>query len=352
MGDGSACERMKRTVLAQHDLDWLPERDRGLRKLLRAMSFGVGILGALGAIVEPALVFSIGAVPALMWTADRLAAALFKRRYERARRGLAQLSSQKDGDLCRVRGRIQASTLTPDLVGVAAGVYRRTMLQIGHVGVIEEEAIEFSLIDEDRERINVDVHDARFMTDMPQMRETGDYDRFLSRDLPTSARNILLFLRDAPRSTYAVYFFAGETMLEPGDEVDAIGYKSRTIDPSVERLERETPMRTILRGGHDLPIIITRVTETRVPEGARAQPSSALRAAVSPVKAAPKPSPAARTTRPTTCVPSPMPPMNKSTSVPTGGWSSASTKTPFNDRSRVRPVMNRPERVSTNGVAI
>jgi len=47
-------------------------------------------------------------------------------------------------------------------------------------------------------------------------------------------------------------------MLRPGDVVEAVGYKSRKVDPTVlDRLARETPMRATLRAGKELPVILS-----------------------------------------------------------------------------------------------
>ena len=54
---------------------------------------------------------------------------------------------------------------------------------------------------------------------------------------------------------------AAEILLRPGDEVEAVGYKSRKVDASVvDRLARETPMRATLRAGKELPVILSFVT--------------------------------------------------------------------------------------------
>jgi hypothetical protein len=49
----------------------------------------------------------------------------------------------------------------------------------------------------------------------------------------------------------------GEIVIRDGDTIEIVGYKSRTIDPTVAtRLERETPFRATLRGGRNLPLLI------------------------------------------------------------------------------------------------
>ena len=45
--------------------------------------------------------------------------------------------------------------------------------------------------------------------------------------------------------------------LRDGDAVEIVGYKSRTVDPTVAtRLERDTPFRATLKGGRGLPLLI------------------------------------------------------------------------------------------------
>jgi hypothetical protein len=51
---------------------------------------------------------------------------------------------------------------------------------------------------------------------------------------------------------------AADAVLREGDRVEILGYKSRTVDPTMAaRLERDTPYRASLRGGHALPLLIT-----------------------------------------------------------------------------------------------
>ena len=48
-----------------------------------------------------------------------------------------------------------------------------------------------------------------------------------------------------------------EIVLRDGDDVEILGYKSRTIDPTVAtRLERDTPFRATLKGGKSFPLLI------------------------------------------------------------------------------------------------
>jgi hypothetical protein len=48
-----------------------------------------------------------------------------------------------------------------------------------------------------------------------------------------------------------------EIALRDGDQVEILGYKSRTIDPTeATRLERDTPFRATLKGGKSFPLII------------------------------------------------------------------------------------------------
>ena len=48
--------------------------------------------------------------------------------------------------------------------------------------------------------------------------------------------------------------------LRDGDEVEVVGVKTRSIDPTVEmRLMRDTPERATLRSGKELPLIVSPV---------------------------------------------------------------------------------------------
>jgi hypothetical protein len=188
----------------------------------------------------------------------------FKRRFEKVRRGemrFEQLSNAQDGELCLVRGRVQAQHMVEGVAQAQRGVFRRTHIIVGHLPLVDEQAEDFSLIDHDGERITVDVSEARFDEPDPPFRMREDYNRFAALPLPRGALNLLSFLETAPqRGRPPIYLFAAESMLEAGEEIDVIGYKSRVVDPTVvDRLARETPMRTILRGGQDLPVILSRV---------------------------------------------------------------------------------------------
>jgi hypothetical protein len=49
---------------------------------------------------------------------------------------------------------------------------------------------------------------------------------------------------------------ASEYLVADGDSVEILGYKTRMVDISVERMERETPFRATLRSGKELPLLI------------------------------------------------------------------------------------------------
>jgi hypothetical protein len=51
---------------------------------------------------------------------------------------------------------------------------------------------------------------------------------------------------------------AGEVVLREGELVEVVGYKTRVVDETIsDRLERDTPLRATLRGGKELPLLIS-----------------------------------------------------------------------------------------------
>jgi hypothetical protein len=48
----------------------------------------------------------------------------------------------------------------------------------------------------------------------------------------------------------------GKHVVHVGDYVEVVGWKSRTMDPLLPRLDREEPTRVVLRSGRSLPLLI------------------------------------------------------------------------------------------------
>ena len=263
---------MRRTHLAKDDLDWLPERYRLLRGLIIsgvwtgiATSFFALIWSGAHVIVFGKIFVVLGA--AGHWVGDRAAKGLIGLRLGKLASGdvdLARLSNQEDGELVHVRGRVRASAMVQGLVAPASGVYRRTRAAFGEVQVIDEEAVDFQLVDEQGNAIGIEVEGARLLVHDRKLAAVEDPERlFPLATTPTAQRVVqryqALVGRGKRRALPA--FQASEVMLRPGDVVEAVGYKSRKVDPTVvDRMTRETPMRATLRAGKDLPLILSLVT--------------------------------------------------------------------------------------------
>lgn len=260
---------MHRNHLAKDDLDWLPERYRLLRGAI-VSTVWTGIAGSFMAlmwsgahiIVFGKLFIVLGA--ASYWVGDRAAKGLIAARLGKLARGqvdLARLSNEEDGELVHVRGKVRAESTIPGLVSSEAGVYRRTRASFGEVVVVDEEAVDFQLVDDQGNAISIEVNGARLLVHDPKLGTVLFPDRLFPIAIPEAAKRMVMryeqqLERGRKRNLPAIR--AGEVMLRPGDEVEAVGYKSRKVDPTVvDRMARETPMRATLRAGKDLPVILS-----------------------------------------------------------------------------------------------
>jgi hypothetical protein len=266
---------VRRNHLAKDDLDWLPERYRLLRGAVVA-SVWSAIGGSLVALmVSGAHVVVFGKLFVVLgaagyWVGDRAAKGLIGARLGKLARGqvdLARLSNQEDGELLHVRGTVRAERTIPGMLayqGAASnGVYRRTRVSFGEVQVIDEEAVDFQLVDKEGNAIAIETDNARLLVHDPKLASWSQPDKLFPLAQPEAAARVVMrydqaLSRGRRRGLPAIQ--AGEIMLRPGDVVEAVGYKSRKVDPTVaERLARETPMRATLRGGKDLPVILSLV---------------------------------------------------------------------------------------------
>ena len=262
---------MQRTHLAKDDLDWLPPRYRFLRNVIVGgiwSTLGAGFI-ALITSGTPVVLFGkmfVVAGGAGYWLGDWASKSLVKVRLGRLARGkvdLARLSNEDDGELVHVRGRVRATGTVAGIVSSEPGVYRRTRVSFDDIEVIAEEAVDFQLIDGEGHAIGIEVEGARLLVHDPKLGTSLFPERLFALAGPEAARRVVLryehmVARNKHRSLPKIR--AGEVMLKPGDEVEAVGYKSRKVDPSVgERLSRETPMRATLCGGKELPLILSLV---------------------------------------------------------------------------------------------
>lgn len=265
---------MRRAHLAKDDLDWMPERYRLLRGavvsgLWTAIGAGFAALFWSGAHI---IVFAKSFV--VLGAAGYGAGDWVSKKLVRARLGklasgqvdLARLSNEDDGELVHVRGRVRAQSTISGLVSSEPGVYRRTRVSFDDVQVIAEEAVDFQLVDEHGNAIGIEVEGARLLTHDGKLALTVFPERLFPLAEPEPARRVVRRYEHMAARGHARMprILATEIMIKAGDELEAVGYKSRKVDPTMaDRLARETPMRATLRSGKDLPLILTRVSEAR-----------------------------------------------------------------------------------------
>lgn len=254
---------MKRTHLAKHDLDWLPPSYRAIRWIV-AGGLWSGMFGGLIAlmIVSHVHVFVFGKGLAVLAAGgyvagDRAARGVLRGRLRKLATGavdLSRLPAEADGELVHVAGKVRALHGAPE-------VYRRVVFSFdGQTRVVHESAENFWLVG-DGEPVLVEVEDARLLADGdtrslpsedPLVRdlETMPLPAELQRTLAHRAKR-----RDKGKKLNKVRL--SEFVLRDGDAVEIVGYKSRTIDPTVAmRMERDTPFRATLKGGRNLPLLI------------------------------------------------------------------------------------------------
>jgi hypothetical protein len=261
---------MRRLHAAKNDLDWLPKNYR----LLRGAVVG-GVWATIGGGVAAMMFFGphvyyfagkalLGIGAGGYWVGDRVSKGIVKGRLTKLASGqvdLARLSNSEDGELVHVRGTVRATSKVASMLGSAGGVYRRVRASFGDLVMIDEEAVDFELVDAEGHAIIVEterarwlVHDRKLQT--VSLHELGPF--FVHDNVARVIESPKKFGFSMRPTTYR----ASEVMLHDGDEVEVVGYKSRRVDQSiVERLARETPMRATLRGGKELPVMISRVKE-------------------------------------------------------------------------------------------
>jgi hypothetical protein len=209
---------------------------------------------------------AVALVGAGYWAGDRASKGIIRSRLGKLARGkvdLARLSNEEDGELVHVRGRVRASTTVEGLVSSEPGVYRRTKVRFGDVDVIDEEAVDFYLVDDTGVAISIEVEGAHLVVHDPKVGRTTFPERlFALAQHPGARRMVLRYEQMRARGRRAqISVLASETMLRSGDEIEVVGYKSRKIDPTVvDRMARETPMRATLRAGKDFALILSVVS--------------------------------------------------------------------------------------------
>lgn len=263
---------LDRTHLGKHDLDWLPPRYRAIRWTV-AGGVWTGIFGSVAALSVFShvnfIVFGKGlaVLAASGYVAgDRVARTVLRGRLRRLAHGavdLTRLPSEPDGELVHVVGRVRAlkplgGIVQPD----ARAVYRRVVFTLDTTRVVHEAAEDFWLVAGNGEPVLIEAAQARllapdadgawFNADSPVL------EKLEALPLPPQLDSILKRRRERREKQKKLgRTRVAETLLRDGDEIEVLGYKSRTVDVMVaSRLERDTPYRATLRAGKSFPLLL------------------------------------------------------------------------------------------------
>lgn len=259
---------MERTHLLKHDLDWLPPSYRAIRWVV-AGGLWTGLIGGVVAlsVVSHVHVFVFGKGLAVLAAGgyvagDRAARGVLRGRLRKLATGavdLSRLPAEADGELVHVAGKVRA-------LGGEPAVYERTVFSFdGQVRLVHETARDFWLVG-DGEPVLVEAAEARLLADGKEHQIPADSARALELEqlpprigqLPSPLVRTLQHRekrRNKGKSLGKIRI--AEFALRDGDAVEIVGYKSRTVDPTVAtRLERDTPFRATLKGGRGLPLLI------------------------------------------------------------------------------------------------
>lgn len=247
---------IERTHPVGRDLDWLPFGSRALGRLVTAAMFavaGVAIVAGLVVVPIPEQLYVTGPVALLPagFLSERARRALMRRAVARLARGeihLAAVDAREEGELVVVRGKIVADELLPGVIHRDRGVYRRlTMTAVNQIW-IHEAAVDFSLIDAEGGRIRVQGAGARWLIESQPMRTYHPQE--LDRE------GVPPVVRDLVRRSDAL-IPASERVLTAGTEIEVVGYKTVTTDPTGTATDyRSAPQRATLRSGPRLPLVI------------------------------------------------------------------------------------------------
>ncbi len=254
---------MQRTHLYKHDLDWLPPSYRAIRWTVAGGIWTV-LIGGVAAlsIVSHVYVWAFGKGLAVLAAGgyvagDRAARGVLRGRLRKLARGavdLSRLPAEADGELVHVSGKVRA-------LGGTAAVYRRLVFSFdGATRIVHETGDDFWLVG-DGEPVRVEVAEARLLADGKPQTFGGDTARALELESVAathlSDRTLQLRAQRRQKGKRVAGVRVAEYVLRDGDVVEILGYKSRTIDPTVAmRMERDTPFRATLRGGAQLPLLI------------------------------------------------------------------------------------------------
>lgn len=264
---------LSRTFLEKRELDWVPRELRRIRWL--AAPAGVasvaaaagGLLAVLPFAEAAAMLFSMGMYLGaggigVGYLADRrVLRPIVRDRVRRLAGGeleLRRLRASKDGELVHVRGTVKAgekvaSVLSPEV----QGVYRRIRQNVDGTSVLHEDARDFWLVDGTGEQIRIEISESRLVAPAPQL-PWREVDRPTYLELLDRVPEHVVPMGKVLLQSRTKMLHVGEILVADGAAVDLIGWKTRVPDFSIEeRLARETPMRSTLRGGSSLPLLLS-----------------------------------------------------------------------------------------------
>ncbi len=186
--------------------------------------------------------------------AERVGHVMQRRQLERMARGeveLANVKSHGEGELVVVRGTIQADAPLRGILVDTTGVFRRLIFSARGTWV-HEAAIDFALLDETGDRIFIQAAGARWLVS-PRERVSYPAHRFAGAHIPTRVSKLT-----AGRKSVEAF----EQVLEVGERVQIVGYKTTSPDATGEVTDyRSPPQRATLCSGPDLPLVITRLDD-------------------------------------------------------------------------------------------
>lgn len=262
---------VERTHLAKHDLDWLPPSYRAVRWGV-AGAVWTGIFGAVGTLMAftkfQAIFYGKGLAALAAggyFAGDRAARAVLRSRLRKLAEGavdLKRLPAEPDGELIHVEGRVQARESLPAMLSQEPVVWRRVAFTLGETRVVHEAAVDFWIVGENSEPVLIEVGQSRLLVSDGRGAWFGPEDRVTKtlEELPLPpelTRTMARRNQQRTRGKKVMRVRVSELCLRDGDLVEVLGYKSRTVDPTVaSRLDRDTPYRATLRGGAALPLLI------------------------------------------------------------------------------------------------
>lgn len=264
---------MQRLHLAHDDMAWLPLGVRAAGSLYSMMAF-LGITMVVAAIF--AALWAIGvvwygsitllAIPAAYRMREGVARSAMRGRMRRLDRSAVALAAalDRDGQLVRVRGRIRAQRRIPALLTQYEVVFRRLVFRIHGVEGVEESATDFLLDDDTGEPILILVEGARFVADDLPPKDWSPLpppvvETLASLNPPPAMVDAINDYRIDAKRGAAANAAGSEQILRDGDTVEVVGYRARTVDPTMAaRLPRETPIRATLQGASACPLLVSR----------------------------------------------------------------------------------------------